>query len=243
MSEHYLGWILRNMVLPAFPELKKEKFNTQFGETAKDSLANIKTVELRKGSKRIARKHSIAISEKLRGWSEDEVAAVIAHELGHLVNQGILFRNSREEELAASTQAISRGFLKGYKRIFSRFCKEPCWVITRVGNMFELRSEWKQLGGIGCQAGSGVFHTYCPFAEGLNLTSTAYIHYLLLPTSGICGLCKTVLNDEVATWKCESCSVLFHEGCINAYVRLNGKCPTCGKFAIFQKSDLNNCAV
>ncbi len=238
MSEHYLGWILRNMILPAFPELNNEKFDIRFGETPKDMLANVKTIELIKGSKSIAKKHFIIISEKLRGWSEDEVAAVTAHELGHLVNRGFPFRNLHDEELAASTQAISRGFLNGYKNIFSRFCKEPCWVITRVGNRFELRSEWKQLGGIGCHAGSGVFHTYCPFAE--SLTSIAYLHPLLLPASGICGLCKTVLNDKVATWKCEACSVLFHDGCLKAYVRLNGKCPTCGKFAIFQKSDLNN---
>ncbi len=235
MSEHYLGWILRNLVLPAFPDLKNEKFKTKFGELKKDMLASVKTVELRKGRKSVVREHFITISEKLRGWSEDEVAAVMAHELGHLVNRDVLFRNSRDEELAATTQAISRGFLNGYKKIFSRFCKEPCWVITRVGNVFELKSEWKQLGGIGCQAGSGVFHTYCPFAEALNLASIAYLRPLLLPKSGICGLCKTVLNNVVAIWKCESCSVLFHEGCIKAYVRLNGKCPTCGKFAILQK--------
>ncbi len=240
MSEHYLGWVLRNMVLPAFPELKNEKFDIRFGKTPKDMLANIKTIELRNGRQSVARKHFIIIGEKLRGWSEDEVAAIMAHELGHLVNRGFIFRNDRDEELAASTQAISRGFINGYKKIFSRFCKEPCWVITRTRNGFELRSEWKQLGGIGCHAGSGVFHTYCPFAEKLDLTSIAYLHLLLLPASGICGLCKTVLNDKVATWKCEACSVLFHEGCLKAYVRLNGKCPTCGKFAIFQKSDLNN---
>ncbi|MEM3586145.1 MAG: M48 family metalloprotease [Candidatus Jordarchaeaceae archaeon] len=236
MSEYYLGWILRNIVLPAFPELKNEKFDTQFGKTSRATLANIKTVELKKGSRSIARKHFITVSEKLRGWSEEEVAAIIAHELGHLVNRGAMFRNSHDEELAASTQAISRGFLNGYKKIFSRFCKEPCWIIVRIGDGFELRSGWRQVGGIGCQAGSGVFHMYCPFAESLNLTSIAYIHSLPTRTSGICGLCKTVLNDEVATWKCEACSVLFHEGCINAYVRLNGRCPTCGKIAIFRKT-------
>ncbi|MGQ9719763.1 MAG: M48 family metalloprotease [Candidatus Jordarchaeum sp.] len=240
MSEHYLGWILRNMILPVYSEVKNEKFDIRYGKTPKGMLANVKTMEFQKGSKTVARKHFIIISEKLKGWDEDEVAAIIAHELGHLVNRDFSFRNSHDEELAASTQAISRGFLDGYKKIFSRFCKQPCWIITRTRNGFELRSEWRQLGGIGCRAGSGVFHTYCPFAEDLNLTSIAYLHPLLLPASGICGLCKEAINNRVATWKCVSCSVLFHEGCLKAFVRLNGKCPTCGKFAIFQKPDLSN---
>ncbi|MEX2704567.1 MAG: M48 family metalloprotease [Candidatus Freyrarchaeum guaymaensis] len=238
MSDYYLGWVLRNMALPSFPELKNEKFAIRFGKTPKGMLANVKTTEYRSGNQCIARKHFITINEELKGWSEDEVAAIIAHELGHLVNRGVVFRNTRDEELAASTQAISRGFLSGYKKIFSRFCKEPCWVVSRTRNGFELRSEWRELGGIGCHAGAGVFHTYCPFADRLHLTSAAYLHPVLLPVSGICGLCKTALNSEVATWKCENCSVLFHEGCLKAYVRLNGRCPTCKKFAIFRESEL-----
>ncbi len=43
----------------------------------------------------------------------------------------------------------------------------------------------------------------------------------------ICPICYTSVTAENAV-RCTSCGVVFHEGCADSYVSINGTCPNCG---------------
>ncbi|MEM1943415.1 MAG: RING finger protein [Candidatus Caldarchaeum sp.] len=44
----------------------------------------------------------------------------------------------------------------------------------------------------------------------------------------VCPICYTTVTAENAV-RCSSCGVVFHQGCAEAYVNINGTCPNCGK--------------
>lgn len=49
-----------------------------------------------------------------------------------------------------------------------------------------------------------------------------------IPPGAICGICYQEL-DPSATLMCSGCQTLFHKGCIDIWVNLNGTCPSCKK--------------
>ncbi len=49
-----------------------------------------------------------------------------------------------------------------------------------------------------------------------------------IPAGAICGICYQELDPET-TMMCSNCQTLFHKGCIDIWVNLNGICPSCKK--------------
>jgi predicted RNA-binding Zn-ribbon protein involved in translation (DUF1610 family) len=47
----------------------------------------------------------------------------------------------------------------------------------------------------------------------------------------VCPICYTSVEAENAV-KCSSCGVVFHSGCLDAYVNINGTCPNCGRAVV-----------
>ncbi|MEM0440647.1 MAG: RING finger protein [Candidatus Caldarchaeum sp.] len=47
----------------------------------------------------------------------------------------------------------------------------------------------------------------------------------------VCPICYTSVTSENAV-RCTSCSVVFHSGCLDAYVNINGTCPNCGRAVV-----------
>jgi len=47
----------------------------------------------------------------------------------------------------------------------------------------------------------------------------------------ICPICYTTVMAENAV-RCTSCGVIFHSGCVDAYVNINGTCPNCGRAVV-----------
>ncbi|MEM2909783.1 MAG: RING finger protein [Nitrososphaerota archaeon] len=53
-------------------------------------------------------------------------------------------------------------------------------------------------------------------------------HATEIPPGAICGICYQELDPET-TSMCSNCQTLFHKGCIDLWVNLNGTCPSCKK--------------
>ncbi|MCS7110443.1 MAG: hypothetical protein NZ956_03115 [Candidatus Caldarchaeum sp.] len=47
----------------------------------------------------------------------------------------------------------------------------------------------------------------------------------------VCPICYTTVTAENAV-RCTSCGVVFHSGCLDTYVNINGTCPNCGRAAV-----------
>lgn len=47
----------------------------------------------------------------------------------------------------------------------------------------------------------------------------------------VCPICYTSVEAENAV-RCSSCGVIFHSGCLDAYVNINGTCPNCGRAVV-----------
>mgnify|MGYP001072886253 FL=1 len=47
----------------------------------------------------------------------------------------------------------------------------------------------------------------------------------------ICPICYTNVTAENAL-KCSSCGVVFHSGCVETYVNINGTCPNCNRAVV-----------
>ncbi|MCS6769611.1 MAG: hypothetical protein NZ570_04150 [Candidatus Caldarchaeum sp.] len=47
----------------------------------------------------------------------------------------------------------------------------------------------------------------------------------------VCPICYTQVTAENAV-RCSSCGVVFHSGCAEAYVNINGTCPNCGRTVV-----------
>lgn len=47
----------------------------------------------------------------------------------------------------------------------------------------------------------------------------------------VCPICYTSVTSENAV-RCTSCSMVFHSGCLDAYVNINGTCPNCGRAVV-----------
>ena len=54
------------------------------------------------------------------------------------------------------------------------------------------------------------------------------VHATDVPPGAICGICYQELDPETAVM-CSNCQTLFHKGCIDIWVKLNGVCPSCKK--------------
>jgi hypothetical protein len=54
------------------------------------------------------------------------------------------------------------------------------------------------------------------------------LHATDVPPGAICGICYQELDPET-TVMCSNCQTLFHKGCIDIWVKLNGICPSCKK--------------
>lgn len=54
------------------------------------------------------------------------------------------------------------------------------------------------------------------------------VHTTDMPPGTICGICYQELDPET-TMMCSNCQTLFHKGCIDIWVNLNGTCPSCKK--------------
>jgi len=53
-------------------------------------------------------------------------------------------------------------------------------------------------------------------------------HVIDIPPGAICGICYQELDPET-TMMCSNCQTMFHKGCIDIWVNLNGTCPSCKK--------------
>ncbi|MEM4408834.1 MAG: RING finger protein [Candidatus Caldarchaeum sp.] len=47
----------------------------------------------------------------------------------------------------------------------------------------------------------------------------------------VCPICYTTVTAENAV-KCSSCGLVFHSGCADAYININGTCPNCGRAVV-----------
>jgi hypothetical protein len=47
----------------------------------------------------------------------------------------------------------------------------------------------------------------------------------------VCPICYTSVTVENAL-KCSSCGVVFHAGCVETYVNINGTCPNCNRAVV-----------
>jgi len=63
------------------------------------------------------------------------------------------------------------------------------------------------------------------------VTGTTVFEPVESVTNGaVCTICYQELGPE-DTMKCSSCEVLYHRGCIDSWVNLNGTCPNCKSVA------------
>jgi hypothetical protein len=232
-SDPHLEEVLSGDVLPRFPELKHSEFRIRFGPTERGTLAQVASWSLRKRGRVIRRSHLITVSSQGH-WDREEHAALVAHEAGHLVNdlKGIRPKTWQEQELAATSQAIARGFLAGFQRLFKRLCQSPCWreVARSTDGRVMVRVEGRNLAGLYCIGGRGPFRAYCPFAGSLSIGEPAWQVAMdqVLGVGGACALCRRALPKREPTYKCGGCSMLFHKSCLESYLkRGQGWCPSC----------------
>jgi len=232
-NDPYLEKVLYQDVLPRFPELKHSEFRIRFGPTPRGTLAKVATWRLRQRGQIVEQLHLITVSSR-QNWDRDEVAALLAHEAGHLVNElkGISFRTWQEQELAATSQAVARGFLVGFKRLFQRLCTTPCWkeAAKSVDGRIALRVQGRNIAGLYCIGGQGPYRAYCPFVRTLGRAEPGWQVAMqdVLRVHGACALCKRELAKRELVYKCSGCSMLFHKSCLESYLkRGQGWCPSC----------------
>ncbi len=233
-SNPLLEKLFEQNVLPRFPELKRDEFRLIFGVTKKGTLAQVATFRFRRRGHTIRRYHLITVNAHQMDWESTELIALIAHEMGHLVNDlaGIRPKTWEEQELAATSQAVARGFLVGFQQIFQRLCKTPCWeqIETTPDGRRIIRG--RNLGGLycNCVGGNGIFKAYCPFADdfiGLWLSKPTLMQSVK-NIQGICVLCKRALKKKIAAFQCSSCGMLYHQDCLQSYLkRAHLVCPSC----------------
>lgn len=231
-SDPYLEEVLSQDVLPRFPELKHSEFRISFGVTKRDTLAQVATWSLRQRGRVVRQSHLITVSPR-EGWSREEHAALVAHEAGHLVNdlRGIKPRGWQERELAATSQAVSRGFLAGFQRLFQRLCQSPCWKeVKSPDGRVVVRVQARNLAGLYCRGGRGPYRAYCPFTRSLGLEEPGWqvVMSEVLRARGACALCKRGLAKREPAYKCSGCSMLFHRPCLESYLKGGqSRCPSC----------------
>ncbi len=233
-SDPLLEKLFEQDVLPRFPELKRDEFRIVFGVTKKGALAQVASWRFRRRGRVIRRFHLITVSTHQAIWGHAELVALVAHELGHLVNDlaGIRPKTWEEQELAATSQAVARGFIVGFQQIFRRLCETPCWekIETTQDGRGILRG--RNLGGLycNCVGGSGIFKAYCPFADdfvGLMLSKPTLMQRVK-NVQGICVLCKRALKKKIPAVRCSSCGMLYHQDCLQSYLKRGYLvCPLC----------------
>jgi len=232
-SNPRLEGLLKQKVLSRFPELKREEFRITFGATKRGTLAQVQTWRQQRRGRTVHRQHLITVNPSLEGWSEEELVAIIAHEVGHIANSlaGIHPPTWEERELAATSQAVARGFITGFQSIFRRLCSTPCWSIEEsTGGRRRLRVTGRHLAGLYCVAGGGLFQAYCPFAdtpEGRSLIRSTWMRPVERRVQGVCALCRRPLEKKKETWMCSSCGMLFHKPCLHSYLNRARICPSC----------------
>ena len=231
-SNPQLEALVEQKVLPKFPELKRDEFCIIFGATKQGTLAQVQTWLQRLG-RTVHRRHLITVNYNLAEWSEEELVAIIAHEMGHLANSvaRVSPQTWEEQELAATSQAIARGFITGFQHIFRRLCSTPCWHIEEAqGRPKRIRIRGRHLAGLYCVAGGGLFQAYCPFAntpEGRSLIRSTWMRPVKGRVKGVCALCRRPLGRKKRIWMCGSCGMLFHEPCLHSYLNHASICPAC----------------
>lgn len=52
-----------------------------------------------------------------------------------------------------------------------------------------------------------------------------------IPAGAVCGICYQEVEPNT-TLMCSNCQTLFHQGCIDVWVKLNGNCPNCKKYIL-----------
>ncbi len=233
-SDSLLEKLFEQNVLPRFPELKRDEFRLIFGVTKKGTLAQVSTWRIRRRGRTIKRFHLVTVNTHQADWGQSEIEALIAHELGHLVNDitGIRPKTWEEQELAATSQAVARGFIIGFKQIFQRLCKTPCWEKIETSPEGRILLKGRNLGGLycNCVGGDGIFKAYCPFADdfiGLMLSKPTLMRRIK-GIQGICVLCKRALKKKIPAFQCSSCGMLYHQDCLHSYLKgAYHVCPSC----------------
>ena len=233
-SDPLLEKLFERYVLPRFHELKRDEFRVIFGITKKRALAQVITWRFRKGRHTIRRYHLVMVNVRQSEWKDTELVALMAHELGHIVNDlaGIRPKTWEEQELAATSQAVARGFIIGFQQIFKRLCRTPCWEQIKTTPDGRRIMRGRNLGGLycNCVGGNGIFKAYCPFADdfvGLLLSGPTLMKSVT-NIQGICVLCKRALKKKNPAFQCSSCGMLYHQDCLQSYLkRAHLVCPSC----------------
>jgi hypothetical protein len=232
-SDPYLEQVLSQDVLPRFPELKQYEFRICFGPTERDALAQVAWWRLRQRKHVVRRPHLITVSRR-QDLSREEYAALVAHEAGHLVNdlKGIRPKTWEEQELAATSQAVARGFLGGFQRLFQRLCPNPCWkeVARTPEGRVVVQVRGRSVAGLYCIGGQGLYHAYCPFASSLGRDKLGWRITMqeIDQAHGACALCKRELTKKSPVCRCSGCSMLFHKSCLESYLKRGQNwCPSC----------------
>jgi hypothetical protein len=232
-SDPHLEEVLSQDVLPRFPELKHSEFRIRFGSTKRGTLAQVATWSLHQRRRVIRQSHLITVSSQ-ENWSREEQAALVAHEAGHLVNElkGIRPKTWQDQELAATSQAVARGFLAGFQRLFQRLCQSPCWreVARSPDGRVVVQVQGRNLAGLYCIGGRGPYRAYCPFTRSLGLDEPGWqvAMHEVLGVRGACTLCKRELAKREPAYKCTGCSMLFHRSCLESYLKRGQSwCPSC----------------
>ncbi len=216
-------------VLSRYEELKEERYVLKYEKTTiRDALAEIQKIP---GQFNTPDYYILTISMKTHSWDDEAKAALMAHELGHLlVWKGFLPSTENVEE-SISLQAVSRGFGEGTRKIFAQFCKEPCWIIERNtnGEVF-VQGSTRTMGGITCSF-KVLGSQYCPFSEEKPTFSLlTHVH----KSRVACAICATKIQKSAL--KCENCQAQFHSDCVDQWLKQESSCPICKVILIDEES-------
>lgn len=65
--------------------------------------------------------------------------------------------------------------------------------------------------------------------EKLTTSTTNRVEYVRAPNGSSCSICKIQIEPQIVA-RCPSCGNYFHDGCMQAWIDLNGEaCPSCGR--------------
>ena len=150
LNDEGLRLALRDVVSSGFPELQGWDVEASFGYTG-NKFAYARVIKTH--SMRFVR---IILNRRLRNLSQEAVSAIIAHELAHIT---LRERGSADEDEAASKEAIRKGFISCFRKLFADICKRPYCKTRRKGPAFPFIVEGRRLivAGLRCEE-------FCPYA-------------------------------------------------------------------------------
>ncbi|MFX0211946.1 MAG: RING finger domain-containing protein [Candidatus Hodarchaeota archaeon] len=207
-------------VLPRYEELQEERYALKYDKTSRrDALAEIRKIP---GQFNTPDYYLLTISSEIRAWDDDAKAALMAHELGHLLVWKGFLPSVGDIEESISLQSVGRGFGEGIRKVFKQFCNKPCWIIERSpnGEIF-VKGASRRMGGITCSF-KVLGSQYCPFSQKKpKITLLTHVN----KSSVACAICASKIPKSAL--KCQNCQSQFHQKCVDLWLKQESSCPIC----------------